>query len=844
MAACIFSVPALTAGTEYEFRIPATDASTGLNLLAKQSNTPLLFLNERVGDRQTNRVSGTYTIEEALELLLKDTSIKASINQNGVLTVSEGVTEEPNRGKEMKKGAQGIFTKLATLLVAVTGLNTAPAPVAAQTGTKVLEEVVVTAQKREETIQDVGIAITALDGSRLADAQVNNIQDLQGMAPSLTLGESFGFAQIMIRGVGTDNPFAGGDPSVALHVDGVVIGRSSAQLGSLFDIQRIEVLRGPQGTLYGRNTTGGSVNVITNDPTPEFRGYGRLTGGSDALVQFEGAASGPLTEQLRGRIATKIVERDGYGRNLADGSDIDDASQQSLRGKLQWLASEDVDVMLVAEYHREDDRNYMPKFRAPSYPDTTIPALMPQPVGAAHADNPRDIIADTPIQNKRDQWSLTGTLNWNMNEYFSLTSISNYQEFTKNPQQDFDATGEPRFSQAERIDTSQFSQELQLHFEGNRVNGLVGLFYYNEEIKSDNRLISNAALAPDLNNAIAVPDQTLDLHFRGAVNAEAAAVFANFNFAFTDNVTITLGGRYTYENRKGFSDRVKTPPPFARTFADEGSFNDFTPKVGLKWHATDQLMVYASYTEGFKSGILLAGQENPLLAPETVEAFEIGAKGQFFNNRMQVNLATFRYNYSDLQVGRSLPVPGGFVLVFENAAQAEVEGVEMETTWLVNDQFTLDASVSYVDAVYEDFITNDPFDLAIEQFGGPPAVPEQLAGNHLQQAPEWTWSLRGEYEFSLPYRQWRGVLGVEVNYKDDVFFTPQNFDVLGQDAVTTVDANLKFTSANDRWSLNLWGKNLTDELIYTGTFIINTTRVNLGMLAPPRTFGATLGYNF
>ncbi|MEX2524290.1 MAG: TonB-dependent receptor [Gammaproteobacteria bacterium] len=864
MAACIFSVPALTAGTEYEFRIPATDASTGLNLFAKQSNTPLLFLNERVRDRQTNRVFGTYTIEEALELLLRDTGIMASINQNGVLTVSEAVTEEPNGGKEMKKGTQGIFAKLATLLVAVTGLNTAPAPVAAQTGTKVLEEVVVTAQKREESIQDVGIAITALDENRLVDARVNNIQDLQNMAPGLTIGESFGFSQIMIRGVGTDNPFAGGDPSVAMHVDGVVTGQSSAQLGSLFDMQRIEVLRGPQGTLYGRNTTGGSINVITNKPTEELSGYARLTGGNHELFQFEGAVGGPLTDQLRGRIATRIVERGGYGENLADGSDIDDASQQSVRGHLQWLATPDLDVLLSMEYHREDDRNYTPKFRAGSYPNAPVPALEPQPIGANRAADPRDIYSDVSLQNKREQWSITGTVNWQINNAYKLTSISNFQTFEKIPHQDFDMTDTAFYTQSEQFETDQFSQELQLHYDGNRINGLVGLYYYNEEIKSDNRLHQAIPVPPCGPATSTVLDYDIDdlcFHFRGAVNAEAAAVFANFNFAFTDNVTINLGGRYSYETRKGFTDRWFVPgmfdpstfdpvtgtfDPAPITFADEGSFNDFTPRVGIEWNATEDLMVYATYTEGFKSGILLSGQTTPLLEPETVEAFELGMKGQFFNNRVQLNAAAFTYNYSDLQLGRAVPAGAtGFTLVYENAAQAEVEGFELETSWLVTDQFRIDGSVTYLDAVFTDYVTTDPFDTVFFQLGlaGPPPG-EQLSGNRLIQAPEWAWTLRGVYDFALPYNGWTGQAALEAAFKDDVYFTQFNHDALGQDSVTTLNANMKFVSGDGTWSLNLWGKNLTDEEIYTGTFIINGSRTNAGMLRPPRTFGATVGYNF
>jgi iron complex outermembrane receptor protein len=836
----------------FGFRIPRTDAGSGLNLFAKQSDTPLLFLNDQVRDRTTNAVQGTYTVSQALEILLRDTGIRGSFNQSGVLTLSVEEPGQPDEGKEMhKKEEPGIFAKLATFLLAASPAGVPGALSAQEAAPKVLEEIVVTAQKREESLQDVGIAITALSEEQLVDAHVVNVQDLQGMVPGLTLGESFGFAQIMIRGVGTDNPFSGGDPSVAMHVDGVVIGQSSAQLGSLFDLERIEVLRGPQGTLYGRNTTGGSINVITAKPTEELSGYGRFTAGNYGLFQGEGAIGGPLTDQLRGRVAVKIEERDGYGENLADDGEIDDASRQSVRGHLQWLATDDFDAMVSVEYHREDDNNYMPKFRGPSYPDATDPRLFPTPAAGSRADNPHNVFADTPLQNERDQWSVTGTLNWRLNDQFSLTSISNYQEFEKVPQQDFDMTEQPFYTQSEQIETNQASEELQLHYEGENVGGIVGIYYYTEEIESDNRLYQRIPVPPcgpvtnDLLSGYPIDD--LCFHFRGSTDTHAAAAFANFTIDFTENVRINLGGRYSYEHREGVTDRWIAPGLLTPlTFEDEGSFNDFTPRVGIEWKAADSLLVYATYAEGFKSGILLSGQRTPLLDPETVDTIEAGLKGRFFDERVQLNLAGFFYDYTDLQLGRSVPAgASGFTLVYENAAEAEVKGAELEVSWLATDRLRLDGSLTYLDAEFTDYTTTDPFDTVLFLLGlGPPAALEQLAGNRLVQAPEWAWTAHAEYDFPLPWAGWNGRLAFEAAYKSQVYFTQFNYEDLGEDGQTTFNAFLKLSSADEKWSLNLWGRNLSDEDIYTGTFIINGSRTNAGMLAPPRTFGATLGYQF
>jgi len=835
----------------FQFRISRADAGSGLNLFARQSDTPLLFLNDQVRDRTTNAVHGEYTAREALEILLKDTGISGSFNQKGVLTLSVTERGQQNEGETMHKDERGFFAKLTAFLLAASP-GVVPVAVGAQEAApKVLDEIVVTAQKREESLQDVGIAITALSEEQLVDAHVVNVQDLQGMVPGLTLGESFGFAQIMIRGVGTDNPFSGGDPSVAMHVDGVVVGQSSAQLGSLFDLERIEVLRGPQGTLYGRNTTGGSINVITARPSQELTGYGRFTAGNYGLFQGEGAVGGPLTDQLLGRIAVKIEERDGYGDNLADGGEIDDASRQSVRGQLHWLATDDFDALVSVEYHREDDNNYMPKFRGPSYPDATDPRLFPTPSAGMRASDRHDIFADTPIQNERDQWSVTGTLNWRLNDQFSLTSISNYQEFEKVPQQDFDMTELPFYTQSEQIESNQASEELQIHYEGTNVDGIVGVYYYTEEIESDNRLYQAIPVPPcgpvtnDLLSGYPIDD--LCFHFRGDTDTDAAAVYANFNINFTENVRINLGGRYSYEHREGFTDRWIAPGLLTPlTFEDEGSFNDFTPRVGIEWKPVDSLLVYATYAEGFKSGILLSGQRTPLLDPETVDTIEAGMKGRFLDDRLQLNIAGFFYDYTDLQLGRSVPAgASGFTLVYENAAEAEVKGAELELNWLVSDRLRVDGSLTYLDAVFTDYITTDPFDTVLFLLGlAPPAVPEQLASNHLVQAPEWAWTARAEYDFPLPYAGWNGRLAFEAAYKSQVYFTQFNYDDLGEDGATTFNAFLKLSSPDDTWSLNFWGRNLSDEDIYTGTFIINGSRTNAGMLAPPRTFGVTLGYQF
>jgi len=727
-----------------------------------------------------------------------------------------------------------------------------------------LEEVTVTAQKREESLQDVGIAITAIDSNRLISSDVNNIQDIQYLAPSVQIGESFGFAQIMIRGIGTDNPFAGGDPSVAMHIDGVVTGQSSAQFGSLFDVDRVEVLRGPQGTLYGRNTTGGSINVITRKPTEETEGYARLTLGNYQLGKFEGAIGGSLSESFQGRIALRVLDRGGYGENIATGDDIDDAKLWSARGQLRWLIRDDMDLRLAIEHHEEDDKNYMPKFRAASYDPAPLPELEPQPISGVRASDPRDLNSNVNLQNKREQNSYTLEYNWTINDSMTLTSLTNKQDFEKIPQADFDMTAVDFYIWSESFDTDQFSEELRLSFEGERLRGLVGLYYYTEDIASDNRL--DLPLVPQVvadnvpglkgcgfddnvgNQIIGAPWDVLCFLFHGTAETEAYAIFANVAYDLTESLTLNLGARYSDETRKGDTDYWTAPGAPVLTYADKRSFNDVSPTVRLEWRAADGVMLYGSYSQGFKSGIFLSGQRSPVLEPENVDAWELGMKSMFLDHRLQLNSAAFYYDYTDLQQGRSVPAgTSGFTLVYENAASAEIKGIEAELSWLATDKLRIDASATYLDSQYTDYVTTDPFDTVYQQLGLiPPDVDlsQQLAGNRLVQSPKWSWSVGGTLDFMVTDGGWSGSATVNAAYRDKVYFSQFNHDALSQDSVTILNANILFTAPGGRWTVNAWGKNLTDETAYMGTFILNSSRTNAGFLAPPRTWGVTVGYNF
>jgi iron complex outermembrane receptor protein len=846
-----------------DFDIPRQRADLALTQFAEQADLTLVFPFDELQNKTANSLVGQYTVPRGAEILLEGTGYEPRFSNRLVLSIA-AVNPQGSEGDDMGIKSKGFFAGMAAGILSILGSPDSVGQETAEPRRAVLEEVIVTAQKREESSQDIGIAISVLDSDRLISSDVDNIQDIQHLVPNLQVGESFGFAQLMIRGIGTDNPFAGGDPSVAMHIDGVVTGQSSAQFGSLYDIDRVEVLRGPQGTLYGRNTTGGSVNVITKKPTEETTGYARLSLGNYDLVKFEGAVGGSLSDALQGRIAVRSVNRGGYGQNIATGADIDDADQLSGRGQLLWLITDDMDLRLAVEHHEEDDANYMPKFRAASYDPAPLPELEPQPPTGVRASDPRDLNSNVNLQNVRDQNSYTLEYNWAINDTMTLTSLTNQQDFEKIPQADFDMTADDFYIWSESFDTEQFSEELRLSFDGESMRGLVGLYYYTEDIASDNRL--DIRLVPQIvadtvpglsgcgfddnvsDQIIGAPVDDLCFLFRGTAEAEAYALFANVVFDLTDLFTLNLGVRYSDETRQGDTDYWTAPGAPVLTFADKRSFNNFTPSIRLEWRTADDVMFYGSFSQGFKSGIFLSGQRSPVLEPELVDAWELGMKGIFLDRQLQFNAAAFYYDFTDLQQGRSVPAgTSGFTLVYENAASAEIKGVEAEFSWLATEKLRFDGSVTYLDAVFDDYVSTDPFDTVFQQLGIiPPDVDlsVQLAGNSMVQSPEWSWMLGATLDFMQTGNGWSGSTTVAASHKDKVYFSQFNHDALSQDGVTVLNANMMFTSPDGRWTVNAWGKNLTDETIYMGTFILNSSRTNAGFLAPPLTWGVTVGYNF
>jgi len=810
----------------------------------------------------------------------------------------------------------------------------------------VLEEVMVTAQKREQSLQDVSAAVSAVNMERLQSAQINNLEDLQAIVPSITLGNDFNMAKIFIRGVGANTSTTGSETGVAVHVDGAVIARAEAQLTSLFDLERIEVLRGPQGSLYGRNAVGGSINMVTAKPTADLEGYGRITLGDYNLVDAEGAISGPITDKLLGRLAFKTEDRNGFGVNPVTGNDVDDLKRKMFRAQVKYNYSDDFDVLLSGEYYTQDDASRALKYRAQAFP--TVARLASGGVqggGPSFATDPRDIASEVDPATYTETWAITGTINWHLNDNINLVNITNYRNFEGFITQDLDlaavqnsaaTTGFNTTVQRRDVNSRQYSTEFQFHYDNDWMNDVLGFFYFNER----QRPVDTVGLGPILGqpqtigaltnpstgafppigptglsvDGVWVADtpatnplvpgllsfaqdlceipkytsggisgKTLPpkrVCIKSDLKTEVWAIFgqANINLGnFSDalaNVNLKFGGRYSEEDRSSSNPseiiaRNGVGPVLITT--TDGSYNsktfkDFTPEVGLEWHAADNMMLYYTYSEGFKAGAGENATPNantaPLSAivdPETIQNHEFGLKSTWFGNRLAVNLSGYFYDLQGQQINKTIAGgPAGFGTIFENAAQASAHGVELEFFAQPTDVFRLNGAISYTHSRYDDFLTSDPLDPRNIATPGPPGFPAdptgfnpaepqvQLAGNPTRNSPDWTANFHAEYDFkdlNLPYNGYITLMG-DVSYKDDIFFTEFHRLLEGTKAYTLLDLDLRYTSGNERLTADFWIKNATDEFVASSTFQLATARVIGVTYLPPRTWGLTVGYHF
>jgi iron complex outermembrane receptor protein len=717
----------------------------------------------------------------------------------------------------------GIALSTPPVLAATDPVDTAVGPI---------EEVVVTARKREETLQGISAAVSVVDADRLKEKSINDIRDLQTIVPNLNVGEAVGILKLNMRALSNSTVVRGEDSEVVMHEDGAVISRLEAQGTAFFDLERIEVLRGPQGTLYGRNSTGGTINLITAKPTEELSGYFNATVGNHNLNKFEGAVAGPLSDSILGRVALQTINRDGYGRNItagAGGDDFNDDKRWAARAHLQFNFSDDVQFLLTGEYTDQNDSSGHLTFL-----DTLYEGVDP-PYGSDGFSDPtsRDGSFSTQPQMDRRTRSVTGTLDWQINDALFLRSITNYRDLKFFNWSDLDVSSNPYVDVGLPMDDDQISEELQLIYDTDKLHAMLGLFYYKEEFEGTTDVYLRFA------------NSTL-FQFVGSSKTEALSPFWNATYDFNDMFTIRAGGRLNDEDRE-FNNSSFLAGSMLAHLEDKKSFSKYTGEYGIDFHFSDNALVYYTFAQGFRSGATLVMQVDSLIIdPTTVDSNEIGLKFETENRRMTANIAIFDAKVKDLQRSQATQVlddagnPIGAALRVNNINDMDTSGVEAELSWTPVDPLRLNLSVAYVEAEFKDFLTVDPF---VQVPAGQPPEFVQVAGNTPRMTPEWRGNLHGQYDFALGNA---AVLtaGLDLSYVDKQYFDEFNREPFVESSYTLVDATLTYRPASDKWSVTLWGKNLSDEdKLYDANFSV-FGQIKNKFLIPPLTFGVTASVNF
>ena len=555
-----------------------------------------------------------------------------------------------------------------------------------------LDTIVVTAQRRSENVQDVAMAVAVFGGNDLLEAGVTDAMQLQTVVPSLTYVTTGNNAQPYLRGIGTRQSAVGLEPSIATYIDDRYIARPFAAMFDMLDIERVEILKGPQGALYGRNAAGGAIRAITKDPQDRsVEIAGRV--GNYAGRRLQVAAGGPLSDRLRGQITAAMERRDGFATNLVPSgrATADDLDRQIYRGKLLWDVTDGINAKLTVSGWKYTDWSGADLVAA-GVPEANRGVAF---YGGVTSHERREFA--TAIAGDNDLSETAADLRFDVSlDGLSFVSITTYTE------SDFEQTFDVDASSIALIDlhatepSETWSQEFNLlSREGAGLEWLAGGYFYRQ--KSSNVYV----FADSVSAQPAFPVGTDVSNGLQRVLTDSYAVFAQAAYPFRERWTATLGGRWTRERKAATLDAVPGAVTNAPTpYADTRDWEEFTPRVALE-HRGDFGLVYLSYSRGFKSGgYNYPASVNPVLNPETLDSYEIGVKSDLADDRLRLSSALFFYDFKDLQVSRN---GGGVFITTENAASARVHGLEIDVDVVITDDLSLRSGIALVDSEYSDY---------------------------------------------------------------------------------------------------------------------------------------------
>ena len=718
-----------------------------------------------------------------------------------------------------------------------------------------LDEVVVSARRREENLQDVPIAVTAITGDALELRGARDITELAQMVPSVTLEPSRATNSTLtafIRGIGQQDPLAGFEQGVALYLDDVYMARPQGALLDIYDVERVEVLRGPQGTLYGRNAVGGAIKYVTRrlGEEADFRVKGSY--GSYDQTDLVGTASTPLGEMFRVGATVASFNRDGYGENKTTGQDQYDKDVFAYRLSAEFLPSDDLSLRLAYD-HTQDDSSPVAGWRPFPGARSGRPVLgdiRDSEAGAADRPSTAGIDGNQEVESE----GVHAILEWEVNGCWTARSITAYREDSTDTVIDFDSLAVMDVDGAAIYDNDQTSQEFQLLFNGDDLHAVLGAYYLDANASNDFDIVLG-----QLAGGAGVTSYTF-----GEVGTEAWSVFGDVTWDFTDTLSLSLGGRYTEDERSADIFRANYlgigSPPFAGTsgpllatlsdYTASRTYDDFSPRVNLSWQALEDVNLYVGYSQGFKAGSYDprgANLRTPEAAegydPEDLDSYEAGIKADWLDGRVRTNAAVFYSEYSDMQIPGSLGIDTNgdgvndtFVGAVTNAGESEIAGLEFEGTALLTDGLTASAALSLLDTELKEWLVGGVDVSDQREFQNTPDTMGYLGLDYSTGAFSGTlalhadWSYRSKtYQFEIPV------------------------DLIDQESYDMFNASVVWTAPGEHWSFGVHGKNLSDEDVKTAGYCFGAGGCpsTLGLesnttifYAAPRTWTATVDYRF
>jgi iron complex outermembrane receptor protein len=808
----------------YDIEIPSQNAADALNRLAEQTGAVMLFPYDLAKSRDAQPVYGRYSVMDALAKLLEGSGLSSGLSERSVIqiTVDTTASGSDDEGKETMKAP----TRRNRLLGLI-GLAASAAATQSQAQETVqpafgVEEVIVSSRRREESLQQTPISVSAQTGEQLMSMGVRNMIELGNFMPNvMTEGSGIGpsVGAYFLRGIGSARSGIEDEPPVGLYLDGVFLGSFDGSLLQVTKPKRVEVLRGPQGTLFGKNALGGAVQYISQEPVfEEFSGEIETTYGSFNRTDLTALFNIPLGDSSALRVSGASFNRDGTVTRplLPKAADV---GTDYLRVDYLWAATPDFSVRLAVDYAAVNTNGAGNVIRSVDLTDTNVQRYLARGMDLRESlfDDRYASNASSPTYVDSDQTGVALTLDYQLADEWSVKSITAYRENNQDSWIDRDATPFQYFEQIDMRAHQQTTQEFQLSFSGDSLTWILGLYYFDESPFNNRQRLEGV----DIGSGI--------LHEVFSESNQSSAIYSEGTYQFNDLLSLTLGARYTYERKwtSTLSSREgdPTPPLYVSNNAD---FEAFSPRIVLQAQWTPDLMTYASYSDGFKSGGFNT-RYNPTLpdngfipyAEEYLDNYELGLRSEWFDNRLRLNASVFHSIYTDRQITQLTDLN---TLLVSNGGEAEFDGVEIEGQFLVTRNLLINFGAGHVKS-------------EITEVG---IGSSEVLGESIGNTPEWSYNIDAEYGHDLASG---GKLTYRLSYgwKDEREIGVENNNTV-QPAYGMINGRIEYSDPENRWRLALFGTNLGDE----SYLVQSQTSRGIGMAVynDPREYGVAFTYSF